>query len=101
MVASTTSSALTPSLRWCWLSLWWHRRLRWHCDPLCAGIIALIVLALLLCHADVVALVALVLLLSEAWSTCRMPPRYVPYKGTYVLYNGTYGASNQGQMLDV
>jgi hypothetical protein len=32
---------------------------------------------------------------------CRKPPRYVPYKGTYVLYDGTYGASDQGQMLDV
>jgi hypothetical protein len=31
----------------------------------------------------------------------HMPPRYVPYKGTYVLYDGTYGASDQGQMLDM
>ncbi len=29
------------------------------------------------------------------------PPRYVPYKCTYVPYNGTFGASEQGQMLDV
>ncbi len=34
-------------------------------------------------------------------SLCRKPPRYVPYKGTYVLYDGIYGASDQGQMLDV
>ncbi len=32
---------------------------------------------------------------------CRKPPRYVPYKGTYVQYDGTYGASDQGQMLDM
>ncbi len=32
---------------------------------------------------------------------CRKPPRYVPYKGTYVLYDGTYGAPDQGQTLDV
>ncbi len=29
---------------------------------------------------------------------CRKPPRYVPYKCTY---DGTFGASDQGQMLDV
>jgi hypothetical protein len=33
--------------------------------------------------------------------TCRKPPRYVPYKGMYVPYNGTYGAPDQGQMLDM
>ncbi len=27
---------------------------------------------------------------------CRKPPRYVPCKGTYVPYNSTYGASDQG-----
>ncbi len=32
---------------------------------------------------------------------CRKPPRYVPYKGTYVLYDGTYGVPDQGQTLDV
>ncbi len=32
---------------------------------------------------------------------CRKLPRYVPYKCTYVPYNGTFGASDQGQMLDV
>ncbi len=33
--------------------------------------------------------------------TCRKPPRYVPYKCTYVPYDGTFGTSDQGQMLDV
>jgi hypothetical protein len=33
--------------------------------------------------------------------SCRKPPRYVPYKCTYVPYNGTFGASDQGQMLDL
>ncbi len=32
---------------------------------------------------------------------CFKPPRYVPYKCTYVPYNGTFGASDQGQMLDL
>jgi hypothetical protein len=32
---------------------------------------------------------------------CRKPPRYVLYKGTYVPYDGTYGAPDQAQMLDV
>ncbi len=32
---------------------------------------------------------------------CHKPPRYVPYKYTYVPYDGTFGASDQGQMLDV
>ncbi len=32
---------------------------------------------------------------------CPKPPRYVPYKCTYVPYDGTFGASDQGQMLDV
>ncbi len=27
---------------------------------------------------------------------CCKPPRYVPYKCTYVPYDGTFGASNQG-----
>ncbi len=31
---------------------------------------------------------------------CRKPPSYVPYKGTYVLYDGTFGAPDQGQTLD-
>jgi hypothetical protein len=26
---------------------------------------------------------------------CCKPPRYVPYKCTYVPYNGTFGASDQ------
>ncbi len=34
-------------------------------------------------------------------NNCCKPPRYVLYKGTYVPYDGTYGASDQGQMLDV
>ncbi len=38
--------------------------------------------------------------IEEAWQCCK-PPRYVPYKGTYVPQDGTYGASDQGQMLDV
>jgi hypothetical protein len=32
---------------------------------------------------------------------CRKPPRYVLYKCTYVPYNDTFSASDQGQMLDV
>jgi hypothetical protein len=32
---------------------------------------------------------------------CCMPSRNAPYKGTYVPYDGTYGVSDQGQMLDV
>ncbi len=32
---------------------------------------------------------------------CHRPSRYVPYKGTFVLYDGTFGGSNQGQTLDV
>jgi hypothetical protein len=32
---------------------------------------------------------------------CRKPPRDVPYKCTYVPYNGTFGMSDQGQTLDV
>ncbi len=32
---------------------------------------------------------------------CRRPSRYVPYKGTFVPYDGTYGAPDQGQTLDV
>ncbi len=31
----------------------------------------------------------------------RKPPRYVLYKCTYVPYNGTFGTSDQGQMLDI
>ncbi len=34
-------------------------------------------------------------------NACRKPPRYVPYKCTYVPYNGTFGTSDQGQTLDV
>jgi hypothetical protein len=34
-------------------------------------------------------------------SICCKPPSYVPYNGTYVLYEGTFGAPDQGQMLDV
>ncbi len=30
-----------------------------------------------------------------------MPPSYILYKGTYVLYDGTFGAPDQGQMLDM
>ena len=32
---------------------------------------------------------------------CSKPPRYVLYKGTYVLYDGTFGAPDQGQRLDL
>jgi hypothetical protein len=32
---------------------------------------------------------------------CRRPSRYVPYKGTFVPYDSTYGAPDQGQTLDV
>ncbi len=32
---------------------------------------------------------------------CRKPPSYVPYKRTYVPYDGTFGAPDQGQTLDV
>ncbi len=32
---------------------------------------------------------------------CNKPPRYVPYKCTYVPYDRTFGMSDQGQMLDV
>jgi hypothetical protein len=37
----------------------------------------------------------------EPVSDCHKPPRYVPYKCTYVPYDGTFGASDQGQTLDV
>jgi hypothetical protein len=43
----------------------------------------------------------LILLLSFLVGSCCKPPRYVPYKGTYVPYVGTFGAPDQGQMLDV
>ncbi len=32
---------------------------------------------------------------------CCKPPRYVLYNFAYVLYDGTFGASDQGQTLDV
>ncbi len=32
---------------------------------------------------------------------CCKPPSYVPYKGTYVLYDGTFCAPDQDQTLDV
>ncbi len=32
---------------------------------------------------------------------CHRPPRYVLYRGTFVPYDGTYGAPDQGQTLDV
>ncbi len=32
---------------------------------------------------------------------CHKLPRYVPCKCTYVPYDGTFGASDQGQTLDV
>ncbi len=34
-------------------------------------------------------------------TACRKLPRYVPYKCTYAPYNGTFGESDQGQMLDM
>ncbi len=30
-----------------------------------------------------------------------MPPSYVPYKGAYVLYDGTFGMPDQGQTLNL
>jgi hypothetical protein len=36
-----------------------------------------------------------------ALQVCCKSPRYVPYKRTYVPHNGTFGTSDQGQMLDV
>ncbi len=36
-----------------------------------------------------------------AMAVCHKPPRYVPYKCTYVPYDGTFGTSEQGQMLDL
>ncbi len=41
------------------------------------------------------------IILLIAWSECRRPSRYVPYKCTYVPYDSTFGASDQGQTLDV
>ncbi len=32
---------------------------------------------------------------------CHKPPSYVPYKGTYVPYDSTFGVPDQGQTLDV
>ncbi len=32
---------------------------------------------------------------------CRRPSSYVPYKCTYVPYDSTFGASDQGQRLDM
>ncbi len=48
---SATLSVLSPLLRWHRLLSHWQCQLRWHCHPLCADIMALIVLALppLLC----------------------------------------------------
>jgi hypothetical protein len=41
--------------------------------------------------------------LDKVWEKtfCRKPPSYAMYKGTYVPYDGTFGASDQGQTLDV
>ncbi len=44
--------------------------------------------------------------LSPCWfficgGECRKSPRYVPYECTYVPYDGTFGASDQGQTLDM
>jgi hypothetical protein len=45
------------------------------------------------------------LILNPLWISdfyfCRRPSRYVPYKGTFVPYDGPFGASDQGQTLDV
>jgi hypothetical protein len=38
---------------------------------------------------------------SQMLVMCRKPPKYVPYKCTYVPYDGTFGASDQGQTLDM
>jgi hypothetical protein len=35
------------------------------------------------------------------WQHCHKPPSFVPYKGAYVPYDGTFGAPDQGQTLDV
>jgi hypothetical protein len=40
-------------------------------------------------------------LLTNSNCLCHKPPRYVPYKSTYVPYDGTFGAHDQGQTLDV
>ncbi len=34
-------------------------------------------------------------------NSCCKPPSYVPYKCTYVPYDNTFGASDQGQRLDM
>jgi hypothetical protein len=46
-------------------------------------------------------LLGIVRLLVRWLEACRRPSRYVPYKGTFVLYDSTFGASDQGQTLDV
>jgi hypothetical protein len=78
MAAFTTSSALSPSLRWHLLLSRWHHQLRGHCHPLYAENITLIALVFVVCH-------------------------LVMYrtKGTYAPYNGTFGAPDQGETLDV
>jgi hypothetical protein len=39
--------------------------------------------------------------LEEILGWCCKPTSYVPYKGTYVLYDGTFGVPDQGQTLDM
>ncbi len=58
------------------------------CCHWCAGVVVIVALASSHCCAGVV-------------THCHKPPRYVPYKCTYVPYTGTFGASDQGQTLDV
>jgi hypothetical protein len=47
------------------------------------------------------ALIEAIFVAMGAPDTCRKPPSYVPYKGTYVPYASTFGAPDQGQTLDV
>ena len=41
------------------------------------------------------------LVITDATRQCQKPPSYVPYKCTYVPYDGTFGTSDQGQTLDL
>jgi hypothetical protein len=45
-------------------------------------------------------IVFMLLIFIIVMNCCKLPS-YVPYKGTYVLYDGTFGAPDQGQTLDV
>jgi hypothetical protein len=45
--------------------------------------------------------IALLAIAKDLARLCHKPPRYVPYKCTYVPYNGSFGVPDQGQMLNV